>query len=74
MIAILSDVERTAIRNLAAGDRSQLPLATAAFERAAREFGVDACVELQFMSEVLAPTPDLLLRARYPAAVLKCPL
>ncbi|CAJ6634536.1 Uncharacterised protein [Burkholderia pseudomallei] len=68
---ILSESERTAIRAVASGDRGQLDVARAAFNRVAPKHGVSACVELQFMSEVLAPVPDLLLRAKYRAAVLK---
>ncbi|KUE86362.1 hypothetical protein ASL20_23125 [Cupriavidus necator] len=51
--------------------KTQLEAAQAAFDRAVREHGADSCVELQFMAEVLAPVPDLLLRSRYRAAVLK---
>ncbi|UEC05428.1 hypothetical protein [Burkholderia vietnamiensis] len=71
MSAILTDTEQTAIRAVASGDRSSLDAARAAFDRAAPIHGVAACVELQFMAEVLAPVPDLLLRANYRAAVLK---
>ncbi|MEX3693873.1 hypothetical protein AB3X91_33700 [Paraburkholderia sp. BR14263] len=71
MTAILTDAERTAIRRLAAGDKAMLDDARAAFDRAAQVHGPHACVELQFMSEMLAPVPDLLLRAQYRAVVLK---
>ncbi|KVH78742.1 hypothetical protein WJ41_35115 [Burkholderia ubonensis] len=71
MEAILSEAERAAIRAVASGDKTQLPMARAAFDRAAPKHGVGACVELQFMAEVLAPVPDLLLRSQYRAAVLK---
>lgn len=49
----------------------QIDAARAAFDRAAPKHGVHACVELQFMAEVLAPVPDLLLRSQYRAAVLR---
>ncbi|WP_334043580.1 hypothetical protein [Burkholderia ambifaria] len=68
---ILTEAERSAIRAVASGDREQLDVARAAFNRAAPKFGVSACAELQFMSEVLAPVPDLLLRSQYRAALLK---
>jgi hypothetical protein len=68
---ILSNAERVAIRSVASGDKTQMDAARAAFHRAAPEHGVEACVELQFMSEVLAPVPDLLLRSLNCAAVLK---
>lgn len=71
MSTILTDAERVAIRGLASGDKTQLEAAQGAFDRAARQHGVDSCVELQFMAEVLAPVPDLLLRSQYRAAVLK---
>ncbi|KVT75819.1 hypothetical protein WT25_02635 [Burkholderia territorii] len=71
MEEILSEAERTAIRAVASGDKARLPAARAAFNRAAPEHGITACVELQFMAEVLAPVPDLLLRSQYRAAVLK---
>lgn len=69
-MTILSESEVQAIRALAAGDKSQLPAATQAFERAATVHGSSACVELEFMSEILSPAPDLLLRARYRKALL----
>jgi len=72
-MTILSDAERAAIHSVASGERSQLAEATAAFERAALEHDVEACVELKFMSEQLAPVPDLTLRARYRKAVLVQP-
>ena len=68
---ILTEAERVAIRGLASGDKTQLEAAQGAFNRAARQHGVDSCVELQFMAELLAPVPDLLLRSQYRAAVLK---
>jgi hypothetical protein len=71
MSNVLTTEERAAIRALAAGDKSQLPVAKAAFDRALPMHGINACIELQFMSEVLAPVPDLLLRANYRAAVIK---
>ncbi|WP_431798126.1 hypothetical protein SGO26_30395 (plasmid) [Cupriavidus metallidurans] len=71
MSTILTEAERVAIRGLASGDKTQIEAAQAAFDRAARQHGVDCCVELQFMAEVLAPLPDLLLRSQYRAAVLK---
>lgn len=71
MEAILSEAERAAIRAVASGDKTYLPMARAAFDRAVPKHGVGACVELQFMAEVLAPVPDLLLRSQYRAAVLK---
>ncbi|WP_020203540.1 hypothetical protein [Cupriavidus sp. WS] len=74
MNTILTIAERTAIRGLAAGDKAQLETARVAYDRAAREHGIDSCVELQFMAEVLAPVPDLLLRSQYRAAVLKQPV
>jgi len=70
MTTILTDAERAAISRVAAGDKISLDDARAAFRRAAPKYGVEACVELQFMSEVLAPVPDLLLRAKYRKAVL----
>lgn len=70
MNAILTEAERLAIRDVASGNKDQLPAARAAFDRAVRVHGVEACVELQFMAEVLAPVPDLLLRRRYREAVL----
>lgn len=39
--------------------------------RSAIKCGIDACFELQFMSKVLAPVPDLLLRSKYRVAVLE---
>ncbi|MDY7806148.1 hypothetical protein [Burkholderia stagnalis] len=71
MKAILSEVERAAIRVVASGDKTLLLVARAAFDRAAPKHGVGACVEFQFMAEVLALVPDLLLRSQYRAAVLK---
>jgi hypothetical protein len=73
MTSILTNVERAAIRALASGDKTQLRVAREAFDRAAPKHGVSCCVELQFMAEVLAPVPDLTLRSRYRAAVLKQP-
>lgn len=70
---ILTEAERTAIRAVASKDKTQLAAARAAFDRAAPAHGINACPELQFMSEVLSPAPDLLLRAQYRAAVLKQP-
>ncbi|MCB4349502.1 hypothetical protein LA345_37445 (plasmid) [Burkholderia vietnamiensis] len=74
MSDILTDAERTAIRAVAAKDKTQLDAARAAFHRAVAKHGSGACVELQFMSEVLSPVPDLLLRSQYRAAVLQQPL
>ena len=71
MSTILTEAERVAIRGLASGDKTQFEAAQGAFNRAARQHGVDSCVELQFMAELLAPVPDLLLRSQYRAAVLK---
>ncbi|MDF0506499.1 hypothetical protein POK33_37735 [Burkholderia cenocepacia] len=71
MSEILSEAEKSSIRAVAAGNKAQIDAARAAFNRAAPEHGIDACVELQFMAEVLAPVPDLLLRSQYRAAVLK---
>lgn len=71
MTQILSDNERHAIHAVVAGDKSKLDSARAGFHRAAPAHGVSACVELQFMSEVLAPVPDLSLRAAYRIAVLR---
>lgn len=71
---ILSELERLAIRAVADGDRSQLDVARRAFRRAAPRHGVASCVELQFMSEVLTPVPDLLLRSSYRRALSKQPL
>lgn len=68
---ILSEVERQAIRAVAEGDRSQLDCARRAFHRAAPRYGVASCVELQFMSEVLTPVPDLLIRSNYRRALLR---
>ncbi len=68
---ILSEAERQAIRAVAEGDRSQLDYARRAFHRAAPQHGVASCVELQFMSEVLTPVPDLLLRSDYRRALLR---
>ncbi|WP_112178195.1 hypothetical protein [Paraburkholderia unamae] len=73
MSEILTDAERAAIRAVAAQDKTQLDAARAAYDRAASKHGVDSCVELQFMSELLAPIPDLMLRSRYRAAVLSKP-
>ena len=73
MSEILTDAERAAIRAVAAKDKTQLEVARAAFLRATAKHGSGACVELRFMSEVLAPAPDLLLRAQYRAAVLEQP-
>lgn len=71
MNEILTETERAAIRALAAGDKEQLGSATAAFHRSALKYGIDACIELKFMAEVLAPVPDLLLRSHYRKSVLK---
>jgi hypothetical protein len=68
---ILSEAERQAIRAVADGDRSQLDSARRAFYRAAPRHGVACCIELQFMSEVLTPIPDLLLRSSYRRALLR---
>ncbi|CAG9254821.1 conserved hypothetical protein [Paraburkholderia unamae] len=73
MSEILTDAERAAIRAVAAQDKTQLDAARVAHDRAAPKHGVDSCVELQFMSELLAPIPDLMLRSRYRAAVLSKP-
>ncbi|WP_250511525.1 hypothetical protein [Caballeronia sp. GACF4] len=70
---ILTDLERQAIRAVAAGDRSQLDAARRAFHRAAPHNGVASCVDLQFMSEVLTPVPDLLLRSKYRKEILRRP-
>ncbi|MBN3760992.1 hypothetical protein [Burkholderia sp. Ac-20365] len=67
---ILTESETLAIRAVANGDRSQLDAAREAFYRAGRRHGIESCPELQFMSEVLAPVPDFLLRAQYRKAVL----
>ncbi|WP_321967189.1 hypothetical protein [Burkholderia cepacia] len=74
METILTADERSAIRAVAAGNKEKFSEARAAFDRAAQVHGVDACVELQFMAEVLAPTPDLLLRRRYREALLNQPV
>ncbi|WP_042974559.1 hypothetical protein [Burkholderia sp. AU4i] len=71
MSEILTEAEKAAIRAVAAGDKESVNAARAAFDRAAPKHGVSACVELQFMGEMLAPVPDLLLRSQYRAAVLK---
>lgn len=71
MSEVLTDAERLAIQAVAAGDKAQLEAARSAFQRAAPSHGIESCVELQFMVEVLAPVPDLLLRSQYRAAVLK---
>lgn len=68
---ILTDSEQVAIRAVASGDKSRLDEARRAFHRAAPRHGVASGVELQFMSEVLTPVPDLLLRAKYRKAVLQ---
>lgn len=73
MSAILTEAERAAIHAVAANDRTQLAAARSAFERAAPTHGINSCVELQYMAEVLAPVPDLQLRWRYRAAVLAQP-
>lgn len=65
MSKILDDSERDAIIAVAGGDKSQLASATQAYNRAALAHGVSSCTELMFMAEVLAPVPDLLLRAHY---------
>lgn len=71
MSEILTEVERDAIRALARGDKTQSGAARAAFDRAAPKHGIESCVELRFMAEVLAPVPDLMLRSQYRAAFLK---
>ncbi|MCA7888557.1 hypothetical protein LGM58_35840 [Burkholderia contaminans] len=71
MSEILTEAERDAILAVARGDKTYLPRAREAFDRAAPRYGVESCVELQFMAEVLAPVPDLMLRSQYRAAVLK---
>jgi hypothetical protein len=71
MATILTVAERGAIRAVAAGDTAKLDTARAAFHRAAPAHGVQACVELQFMAEALAPAPDLPLLSQYREAVLK---
>ncbi|KVO17509.1 hypothetical protein WJ74_08570 [Burkholderia ubonensis] len=71
MSEILTEVERDAIRAVARGDKTNLAAAREAFDRAVPRHGVDSCVELQFMAEVLTPVPDLMLRSQYRAAVLK---
>jgi hypothetical protein len=68
---ILSEAERQAVRVVADGDRSQLDSARRAFHRAAPCQEVASCVELQFVSEVLTPVPDLLLRSNYRRAQLR---
>jgi hypothetical protein len=68
---ILTDAERLAIRAVAGGDRSQLDAASRAFDRAVPLHGVASCIELQFMAEVLAPVPDLVLRSQYRKALLQ---
>lgn len=67
---ILTDAERVAIRAVASDDQSQLDAASRAFDRAAPLHSVASCIELQFMSEVLAPIPDLILRSQYRKALL----
>ncbi|HDR9501211.1 hypothetical protein [Burkholderia pyrrocinia] len=67
----LSEAEQVAVRAVASGDKAQQDTACAAFNRAAPKYGIDACFELQFMSKVLAPVPDLLLRSKYRVAVLE---
>ncbi|NIE81830.1 MULTISPECIES: hypothetical protein [Burkholderia] len=71
MSEFLTAAEKAAIHAVASRihDDTQLEAAKAAFDRHAPLHGIDACIELQFMSEVLNPVPDLLLRARYRAAV-----
>jgi hypothetical protein len=71
MSDILTEAERNAIRAVAGGDQTLVAKARAAFDRAAPRHGVESCVELRFMAEVLAPVPDLMLRSQYRAAVLK---
>lgn len=68
-MTILTDSEVRCIRALACGDKTQLAAATLAYNRAAAVHGSDACVELEFMREFLAPVPDLMLRARYRASL-----
>ncbi|WP_420213396.1 hypothetical protein ACN8ZM_39955 (plasmid) [Burkholderia aenigmatica] len=74
MNEILTRAERASIRAVAAQDKTQLEAARAAFDRAAPKHGIASCVELQFMAEVFAPVPDLLLRSQYRKAVLAKPL
>ncbi|MBE2968155.1 hypothetical protein IMT09_08580 [Burkholderia cepacia] len=71
MSEILSEAEQVDVRAVASGDKAQLNTACAAVNRAAPKYGIDACVELQFNSNVLAPVPDLLLRSKYRVAVLE---
>lgn len=71
MDGILTEAEQAAIRAVAAGDKEQLEVARAAFNRAAPKHCVSVCVALQFMAEVLSPVPDLSLRSQYRAAVLR---
>ncbi|WP_080441409.1 hypothetical protein [Burkholderia ubonensis] len=71
MSEILTEVERGAIRAVARGDKTNLAAAREAFDRVVPRHGVGSCVEPQFMAEVLAPVPDLMLRSQYRAAVLK---
>lgn len=40
------------------GDRMRSPLLARSFHQVSAVHGADACVALQFMSEVLAPVPD----------------
>lgn len=67
----LTDTERLAVYALANGDRAALPAAAAAFERCGAS--CEDSPEMRFMSEVLAPVPDLLLRARYRRDLLTAP-
>lgn len=71
MAEIFTEIERDAICALARGDKTQLEVAIAAFNRAAPGHGIESCAELKFMAEVLAPVPDLMLRSKYRAELLK---
>jgi hypothetical protein len=68
-VTTLTDAEKMSIRAVASGDKTQVGAATLAYERAITIHGSDACLELEFMRELLAPVPDLILRAQYRAAL-----
>jgi hypothetical protein len=70
---VLTDAERQAIRAFAEGDESQIAKAAQAYWGNVFLRGPQSCLELQFMSQVLTPGPDLVLQAKYRKELLSQP-
>lgn len=69
----MTDADAAVIRAFAAGDQSQRNHAITIHRSWAPVIGVRGTPEQDFMAEIDNPCPDLVLRARYRAALLGQP-